>query len=264
MALLLSQLVARVEQVRATSRRSAKVELLAGLLGARGPDLGLAALHLAGTLPQGRVGLAWRGIQAAMPEGPPFGEPLTLAEVDRAFAALAAEGGPGSAERRGQLLRGLLARADEPGRRFLAQLVLGELRQGALDGLVQEAVARAASLSPTTCGARPCSPRTWVPWPARRSRRGPRGWRASRCGAGAGGPDAGQPRGRRRGGPRAPGGGGLRVQARRRARTGPQGRRRGARLHPPAPGRDRPGPRGGRGDPRVARRRASWWSRARP
>lgn len=149
MALLLSQLVALVEQVRATSRRSAKVELLAGLLGAaRGPDIGLAALYLAGTLPQGRVGLAWRGIQAALPDGPPAGEPLTLAEVDRAFAALSVEGGPGSVERRGQLLRSLLARADEPGRRFLAQLVLGELRQGALDGLVQEAVARAASLPP--------------------------------------------------------------------------------------------------------------------
>lgn len=149
MPVLLEQLVSGVERVRATPGRSAKVQLLAELLrAARGREIELSALYLAGTLPQGRLGLAWRGIQSALADGPASGEPLTLSDVDRAFEALAAEGGPGSVERRGQLLRALLARADEAGRRFLAALILGELRQGALDGLVQEAVARAASIPP--------------------------------------------------------------------------------------------------------------------
>lgn len=150
MSLALAELVGRVDEVRATPRKSAKVALLADLLrGARGREIELVALYLTGTLPQGRVGVGWRGLQASIVETPATGEPVHLLEVDRAFEALAAEAGPGSVERRGQILRALLERTDAAGRRFLAALVLGELRQGALDGLVQEAVARAASLPPT-------------------------------------------------------------------------------------------------------------------
>jgi len=145
----LSALTAVVECVRATSKKTEKVALIAALLAqARGRDAELVALYLSGELPQGRIGVGWSAIQAAMAGAPSVaGEPpLALADVDRLFDALAAEGGSGSSERRARILRELLERADEVERRFLAALVLGEVRQGALGGLVQDAIARAAGL----------------------------------------------------------------------------------------------------------------------
>ena len=149
----LARLVELVERVRATSRKTEKVALIAERLReSEGRETGVLALYLSGALPQGRIGLGWRTVQAALggeAEAPPPGEGITLLEVDRAFETIAAEpGGPGSAERKAGALRGLFARADPAGRRFLAELVVGELRQGALEGLVLEAIARAAGLPP--------------------------------------------------------------------------------------------------------------------
>jgi DNA ligase-1 len=137
-----------VDRVRATSRKTEKVALIAEVLAqARGRDAELLAMYLTGSLPQGRIGVGWSAIQAVL-AGPPAagGEPLSLADLDRAFDALAAERGAGSGERRARALRALFERAREPERRFLAGLLMGEIRQGALDGLVQEGIARAARL----------------------------------------------------------------------------------------------------------------------
>jgi DNA ligase 1 len=143
----LSHLVDRVGRVRGTPKKGEKVALLADLLRQTdGPETVLAALYLTGTLPQGKIGLGWRTIQAATSDTTASGAPLTLLEVDRAFDAIAADAGPGSTERRAQALRALFGRTDAAGRRFLGELVLGELRQGALDGLVRDAIARAAGL----------------------------------------------------------------------------------------------------------------------
>jgi DNA ligase-1 len=143
----LARLVELVGRVRATPRKTEKVALIAEFLRqTRGHETGLAALYLAGALPQGRIGIGWRALQDAPGEGEAAGEPLALTDVDRAFAAVAADRGPGSAERRAGLLRALFARAQPAERRFLAELVMGELRQGALEGLVLEAVAKAAGL----------------------------------------------------------------------------------------------------------------------
>src|SRR5690349_17794694 len=107
----LTELVARV---RATSKKSEKVALIADLLRqTRDRESELLALYLTGTLPQGRIGLGWRSLQAAMPEGPRQGAPLELLELDRVFDDVAAQRGSGSAERRAKALRGLLERADE-------------------------------------------------------------------------------------------------------------------------------------------------------
>ena len=83
-----------------------------------------------------------------MPSGPAIGVPLTLERVDEALSSVAAETGPGSAERRLRSLRALLESADDAGRRLLVELLLGEVRQGALEGLVIEAIARASGLAP--------------------------------------------------------------------------------------------------------------------
>ena len=142
-----TELVALVGRVRATPKKKEKVAFIAELLRrARGPESALAALYLTGTLPQGRIGVGYRSLQAAMPSGPALGEPLTLAGLDAALSELAKEQGQGSGERRLRALRALLERADDPGRRFLFELLVGEVRQGALEGLVLEAIAQAAGL----------------------------------------------------------------------------------------------------------------------
>jgi DNA ligase-1 len=143
----LAELVALQERLRQTTRKGEKVELIADRLRqARGQETGLVALYLTGTLPQGRIGLGYRSLERANVEGPAQGEPLTLAELNQAFETVAALKGAGSQERRLSTLRALFARASPKERRFLVELLMGEVRQGALDGLVQEAIAKAAGL----------------------------------------------------------------------------------------------------------------------
>ena len=147
--MLLSFLVEGVGRVRATTGKTEKVARLADILRAtHGRETELAALYLTGTLPQGRIGLGWRTLQSAVPEAPAAdaGERLTLADVDGLCEAVAGERGAGSGERRMQALRALFARADAEERRFLIELLTGELRQGALEGLLLEAIVRASGL----------------------------------------------------------------------------------------------------------------------
>jgi len=143
----LANLVTLVARLRATTKKTDKVVLVADMLRqARGREIEILALYLTGSLTQGRIGIGWRGLQAAMPAGPPAGEPLTLVGLDEALAGLAREKGAGSADRRTRGLRALLERTDDAGRRFLFELLTGEVRQGALEGLVLEAISKAAEL----------------------------------------------------------------------------------------------------------------------
>jgi DNA ligase 1 len=143
----LGRLVELVARVRATTRKTEKVALIAAFLGqTRERETALTALYLTGTLPQGRIGVGWRSIEGAFAGGEAAGEPLRLIDVDRTFDEVGAARGAGSNERRQSALRALVARAGADERRFLAQLLLGEVRQGALDGLVIDAIAQAAAL----------------------------------------------------------------------------------------------------------------------
>jgi DNA ligase 1 len=147
----LASLVELVGRIRATSSRTAKASLIAGFLRPlRGREAGLCALFLTGSLRQGRIGVGWRTIEAALAEAGPDSAPapLGLLELDDALAGLATTRGAGSAERRAEVLRALFGRTSEAERRFLVELLLGEVRQGALEGLVREAIAEAASLPP--------------------------------------------------------------------------------------------------------------------
>ena len=145
-----ARLVELVGRVRATAKKGEKVALIADFLGqTRERETELAALYLTGTLPQGRIGVGWKSLEPALPSGPARGEPLTLARLDEALSAAAAETGPGSAERRLRPLRAVLESVDEAGRRLLVELLLGEVRQGALEGLLTEAIARASGLAPS-------------------------------------------------------------------------------------------------------------------
>ncbi|RDI52118.1 ATP-dependent DNA ligase [Nocardia mexicana] len=144
--MLLSQVVAASQAVRATSSRKTKIATLAELLGYAGPDeLAQVVAWVSGDLLQGRIGTGWRTLVAIAVD--PAAEPsLTVPAVDAALSELAGTGGSGSAARRQELLEGLLSAATAEERDFLVRLLTGELRQGALTAIVAEAVAVAAEV----------------------------------------------------------------------------------------------------------------------
>ncbi len=135
--------------VAATAGRSAKVALLARCLGRSAADPSPATVpavvaYLSGELPQRRTGLGLAALRGT--PAPADAATLSVSEVDRTFTAAEALGGPGSTTARRGLLHGLLARATADEQRLLVGLVTGELRQGAAQALVLDAVAVAVGL----------------------------------------------------------------------------------------------------------------------
>ncbi len=119
----------------------------------------MAVSFLSGDLTQRQIGVGYAaltdlmgGYGAASPPGPAgLGEPvpepqLTLAETDAALGQIGVLAGQGSQAERRRLLAGLLGRATEAERQFLVRLLAGDLRQGALDGVMTDAIARAAGV----------------------------------------------------------------------------------------------------------------------
>ena len=143
----LHDVVVASRHVAATASRNAKIARLAALLRGSAPDeAAIAVSWLIGELPQGRIGLgpaAWRDA-ADVPQAATAS--LTVHDADAAFAAMASASGAGSTRSRVQTLRALLARATAEERDFLARLIHGDLRQGALEGVMADAVARATEL----------------------------------------------------------------------------------------------------------------------
>jgi DNA ligase-1 len=144
--MLLHEIAQASHDVAATSARLAKVARLADCLTqARAEEISMAVAYLSGELPQGTIGVGW----AALRELPPPAEPpptLELLEVDTVLSRLQAIAGPGSRAARAEELSRLFGSATEPEQRFLASLLVGELRQGALEGLMVDAVAKAAGI----------------------------------------------------------------------------------------------------------------------
>lgn len=142
----LAALVATSQTVAASSGRTAKRDALAQLLQDLPPrEVALAAAYLTGEPQQGRIGIGWRTLQGVK-AGPAARPSLGLAEVDVALSELAALEGPGSAGRRRELLADLFDRTTAEEATFLHRLLGGELRQGALAGVMTDAVARAADI----------------------------------------------------------------------------------------------------------------------
>jgi ATP-dependent DNA ligase I len=132
--------------VAATSSKRAKVERLAACLGRQQPEeVRIAVAYLAGVLPDGSIGVGWASLRDVPPPRPEPPE-LELLEVDAAFRRIGSLSGRGSQAARREALHGLFARATEPEQRFLRGLLMGEIRQGALEGLMADAVARAADV----------------------------------------------------------------------------------------------------------------------
>ena len=150
-SMLLEILVRASEGVKQTRSRQRKIELLAECLEQldnAGLQVGVA--YLGGELPQGRIGLG----PALVFKNPPTTareEPgLTLEEVDATFTQIQGVRGAGAKSERLRLWVGLLSRGTPGEQLFLRRLVVGELRQGALESLVGDAVARATQVSPTS------------------------------------------------------------------------------------------------------------------
>jgi ATP-dependent DNA ligase I len=142
---LLAELTATSEAVRATRARNEKIGRLAETLRRTEPgEVAIAVAYLSGELRQRQIGVGYRSLRDRPQPAAQAG--LSLAEVDAACEAIGAMAGPGSQAARRDALAALFARATEPEQRFLAALLTGELRQGAQEGVMVEAVARAAEV----------------------------------------------------------------------------------------------------------------------
>jgi DNA ligase-1 len=142
----LAALVEASARAAATGSRLAKRDALAACLRATAPDeIAIAVAFLSGETRQGKLGIGYatlRGLRGSAAAD----ASLTLSEVDAAFARIAATGGKGAAAQRAALLAASFARATRAEQDFLVRLLIGELRQGALEGVMLEAIAAAANV----------------------------------------------------------------------------------------------------------------------
>jgi DNA ligase 1 len=144
-AVLFAELAATSDAVRETSSRKRKAELLGAALRQLGPgEIEPGVAFLSGELRQRRTGIGWPAMRdVASPAAEPS---LSVAEVDAAFERISALAGPGSQGARREAVAALFARATVPEQAFLRGLVAGDLRQGALSGVMSDAVAAATGI----------------------------------------------------------------------------------------------------------------------
>ncbi len=153
----LSELVATSRAVAATSGRLQKIALLSAHLRRAADsgtassadvasDLAISIAFLSGSLRQGRIGVGAAAILEARQASSSASASLELGEVDAVFGRVHELSGPGSMTARTTLLRELFARATPDEQDFLAALLFGEIRQGALEGVLLDAIAMAANL----------------------------------------------------------------------------------------------------------------------
>src|SRR5260370_39085859 len=151
--MLLDSVVRASAAVAASPGRLAKIEEIARLLREVPPaEIPVAVAFLAGDLTQRQIGVGYAALTDLLGDGSGTDEPeaatsvLSLAETDQTLGQIGAQAGAGSQAERRRLLAALMRRATPAERRFLVRLLAGDLRQGALDGVMTEAIARAAGL----------------------------------------------------------------------------------------------------------------------
>jgi DNA ligase-1 len=144
---LLADLVQTSREVGETSSRLAKVRALAArlrLLDAN--EIAVGANYLSGSAPQGRFGIGYAVLRGARMGEAASDATLSIADVDRRLGEIAIMRGTGAAALRAEALRSMFSLATETEREFLVRLLIGELRQGALEGVMVDAIAAAAGL----------------------------------------------------------------------------------------------------------------------
>jgi DNA ligase 1 len=147
---LLTELVLTSQAVAATPRRGVKIDKSASLLRAASPaEVPVVVAFLSGELRQRQIGVGYAalgGLAGGDDAAAELAPILTVSEVDAVFAQVGAVTGAGAQAARRRLLAELFGRATAAERDFLVRLIAGELHQGALEGVMIEAVARAAGV----------------------------------------------------------------------------------------------------------------------
>src|SRR5271154_6415667 len=145
--MLLAGVVETSRRVADTSKRLEKIGLLAALLRQLSPEeIEIVVQFLAGQVRQGRIGIGYAALRDAR-NSPAQAASLEVLEVDRILQSIAEASGSGSQRLRLEILQTMFVRATEPEQQFLTGLLMGELRQGALEGIMLEAVAKASGIS---------------------------------------------------------------------------------------------------------------------
>jgi DNA ligase-1 len=145
--MLLASVVETSRRVAETSKRLDKVALLAALLRQLRPEeIEIVVQFLAGQTRQGRIGIGYAGLRDAR-QSPALNPSLEIVEVDQILQSIADVSGGGSQRLRLEILQALFSRATDAEQQFLTALLIGELRQGALEGIMLEAVAKASGIS---------------------------------------------------------------------------------------------------------------------
>ena len=145
---LLADLVEASTRAARTASRIGKRDAIAAFLRAVAPDeVEIAVAYLAGETRQGRLGIGIATLAALRGGAAAAAPTLTLSEVDAALARIAATRGKGAAAERSAKLAALFARATRAEQDFLVRLLVGELRQGALEGVMIEAIAAAPGVA---------------------------------------------------------------------------------------------------------------------
>jgi DNA ligase-1 len=145
--MLLAHVVETSRRIGTTAKRLEKVALLAELLRAAGPDeVEIAVSFLSGAVRQGNIGIGYATLQGAAIAAAAKAT-LTLTDVDRSFAEIASIRGTGAERQRREALQRMLSQATPHEQEFVTRLLLGELRQGALTGLMLDGLARATGIS---------------------------------------------------------------------------------------------------------------------
>jgi len=145
--MLLADIVAASGRVASTASRLAKAGELADCLRRATPEeIPVVIAYLSGETRQGRLGVSYSSLASVQGGGAAPDAALTVEDVDRAFSRIVAIKGKGSSVARQAELAALFGRATAVEREFLIRLIIGELRQGALRGVMTEAVAAAAGL----------------------------------------------------------------------------------------------------------------------
>jgi DNA ligase-1 len=141
----LADVVATSAEVAATSGRLTKIALLADLHRRTPPDEVRTVIgFLIGWPRQNKLGVGWAAVSKAHNEPASQDATLDIRDVDVAFDDLLATTGKNSSARRAAILTTLFAQATDTEQRFLGALIVGEVRQGALEGVLVEAIAKAS------------------------------------------------------------------------------------------------------------------------
>ena len=147
--MLFDQLVTTSSEVAATRSRLKKTSILTEFLSQLdAEELLVAVKFLCGELRQGKIGIGGATIRKTLKALPRESDrpPLSIVQLDQTFSEIAGIKGSGSTKRRAERLEQLFLSTDDAGRSFLARLLMGEIRQGAVEGVMIESIAQTMEL----------------------------------------------------------------------------------------------------------------------